>query len=99
MNLEIKKDLTSSWFKTLQNAICNSIEELENNKTKFRSNSWKRNLKKDEGGGEYRILSNGKILRKLELTFQRFMENFQTNLKKIFLGRKRIPDFGHQGYL
>ena len=55
MNNSIKKDLTSNWFKLLQNAICNDIVELENNKIKFESTSWKRNSKKDEGGGEYRI--------------------------------------------
>ena len=61
MDLETKKDLTSNWFKTLQNAICNNIDELENNKIKFKSTIWKRNKKKDEGGGEYKILNNGKI--------------------------------------
>ena len=32
MNLEIKKDLASNWFKSLQNSICNTICKLENNK-------------------------------------------------------------------
>ena len=32
MDLEIKKDLTSNWFKLLQDAFCNDIVELENNK-------------------------------------------------------------------
>ena len=46
MDLETKKDLTSNWFKTLQDAICNNIDELENNKIKFKSTIWKRNKKK-----------------------------------------------------
>ena len=29
MNLEIKKDLTSNWFKTLQDSICENIKQLE----------------------------------------------------------------------
>ena len=61
MDLEIKKDLTSSWFKLLQNAFCNDINELENHKTKFISTSWKKSSIKDEGGGEYRILKNGEV--------------------------------------
>ena len=61
MNLEIKKNLASNWFKTLQNAFCDDICKIEKNKSKFKSTSWKRNLKKDEGGGEYRILQNGKV--------------------------------------
>ena len=56
MNLEIKKDLTSNWFKTLQNAICDDIQSLEKNKIEFKKTNWKRNYKKNEGGGEYRIL-------------------------------------------
>ena len=35
MELEIKKDLTSNWFKTLQNSICHCIQEFENNTIKF----------------------------------------------------------------
>ena len=33
MDIDIKKDLTSNWFKLLQNAFCNDINELENNDT------------------------------------------------------------------
>ena len=32
MDLQIKRDLASNWFKTLQDAICHSIDDLENNK-------------------------------------------------------------------
>ena len=35
MNNSIKKDLTSNWFKLLQNAFCNDIHELENNKNVY----------------------------------------------------------------
>ena len=31
MDLNIKKDLTSNWFKLLQDAFCNDISILENN--------------------------------------------------------------------
>ena len=60
MDLDIKKDLTSNWFKLLQDSFCNDIVELENKKKNFISTAWKRNSKKDEGGGEYRILKEGK---------------------------------------
>ena len=64
MNLEIKKDLTSNWFKTLQESFCDDIIKFEKNKTKFKSTNWIRNTKVDEGGGEYRILQGGKIFEK-----------------------------------
>ena len=62
METNIKKKLAKNWFRTLQDMVCFEIEEIENNKKKFTSNHWKKNKKKDEGGGEYRILENGKIL-------------------------------------
>ena len=33
MDIEIKKDLASNWFKLLQDAICHDIGILEKNKT------------------------------------------------------------------
>ena len=64
MDLEIKQKLTSNWFKSLQEMFCKTISDFEKNKISFKSTTWKRNLKKDEGGGEYRILKNGKIAQK-----------------------------------
>ena len=58
MDIEIKKDLVSNWFKLLQDAICDDISRLEKNKIKFKSTTWQRSKKKDEGGGEYRIIKN-----------------------------------------
>mgnify|MGYP003320297915 CR=1 FL=1 len=34
MDLEIKKSLTSNWFKLLQNSFCDEIQKLEKNKVK-----------------------------------------------------------------
>ena len=42
MDKEIKKKITSNWFKLLQNTICNDIEKLENERTKFKSKTWKK---------------------------------------------------------
>ena len=33
MDLDTKKNLASNWFKTLQNALCESIIKLENSKS------------------------------------------------------------------
>ena len=38
MNLKIKKDLTSNWFKTLQETFCEDIKRLEKNKVHFKIN-------------------------------------------------------------
>ena len=97
MNLEFKKDLTSNWFKTLQDSICENIKQLEENKIQFKSTSWKRNLKKDEGGGEYRILQNGKIFEKVGVNYSKVYGLFPKQFKKNILGAKRDPRFWASG--
>jgi len=82
MNLETKKDLTSNWFKTLQNAFCDDICKLEKNKFKFKSTSWKRSVSKDEGGGEYRILQNGQIFEKVGVNFSKVYGKFPKQFQK-----------------
>ena len=42
MEIEIKKDLTSNWFKMLQDSICKCIEDLEKNR--FKINKKENNL-------------------------------------------------------
>ena len=39
MNLEIKKNLASNWFKTLQEALCEDINKLEKNSIVSRKES------------------------------------------------------------
>ena len=97
MNLEIKKDLVSNWFKMLQESICNSVIDLEKNNIKFKSTTWKRNLKKDEGGGEYRILKDGKIFDKVGVNFSKVYGKFPKQFKKNILGAKKDPRFWASG--
>ena len=71
MDLEIKKHLASNWFKTLQHALCDDILKIEKTKVKFRIKKWEKNIKNDEGGGEYRILKNGKVFEKVGVNFSK----------------------------
>ena len=97
MDLEIKKDLTSNWFKMMQDSICHSISSLEKNKIKFISKTWKRNLRKDEGGGEFRILENGKIFDKVGVNFSKVYGKFPKKFQKNILGAKKDPRFWASG--
>ena len=97
MNLEIKKDLTSNWFKNLQNAICHSVENIENSKIKFISTSWKRSEKKDEGGGEFRIIKHGKIFDKVGVNFSKVYGKFAKEFQKNIPGAKKDPAFWASG--
>ena len=97
MDLEIKKELASNWFKMLQESICESINKLEKKNVKFKSTNWKRNLKKDEGGGEYRILKNGKIFDKVGVNYSKVYGKFPKKLQKNIPGAKKNPRFWASG--
>ena len=97
MDINTKKDLTSNWFKNLQNAICHSVTNLEKNKIKFKSTTWKRNKRKNEGGGEYRILTNGKIFDKVGVNFSKVFGKFPKQFQKNILGAEKNPNFWASG--
>ena len=97
MDLDIKKDLVGNWFKLLQDAFCNDINELENHKTKFVSTIWKRNKKKDEGGGEYRILRDGKVFDKVGVNFSKVYGKFPKKFQKNIPGANKDPRFWATG--
>ena len=98
MDNEIKKDLTSNWFKLLQDVICDDIGKLEKNKIKFRSTTWLRNKNKDEGGGEYRVVENGKIFEKVGVNFSKVYGKFPKKFQKDILGANKDPRFGLPEY-
>ena len=97
MYKEIRKDLTSNWFKTLQDSICHSISELEKNKIKFKSTTWKRDQNNDEGGGEYRILKNGRIFDKVGVNFSKVYGKFPKHFQKQIPGAEKNPNFWASG--
>ncbi len=97
MDISIKKDLTSNWFQLLQNAICDDICKIEKNKINFISKSWKRNSKTDEGGGEYRILRNGKVFEKVGVNFSKVYGKFPKKFQKEILGAEKDPSFWASG--
>ena len=97
MDLDIKKNLASNWFKTLQDAICNDISVLENNKTKFKTIAWKRNKNKDEGGGEYRILKDGKVFDKVGVNFSKVYGKFPKQFQRNIPGASKDPRFWASG--
>ncbi len=97
MDLEIKKDLVSNWFKLLQDAFCDDISNLEKNKVKFKSTNWKRNTIKNEGGGEYRILKNGKVFDKVGVNFSKVYGKFPENFKNNIIGADKDSRFWASG--
>ena len=97
MEIDIKKKLARNWFKVLQDMICFEIEEIEKNKKKFISNHWEKNKKKDEGGGEYRILENGKVFEKVGVNFSEVYGKFSKEFRKKIPGANSDPNFWASG--
>ena len=97
MDLEIKKKLTSNWFKSLQEIFCKTISDFEKNKISFKSTNWKKNLKKDEGGGEYKILKNGKIFDKVGVNFSKVYGKFPKKFQQNIPGAQKDPRFWASG--
>ena len=89
MDKEVKKKIAKNWFKILQNIICLEIERLENSSVKFISRKWEKNPKKNEGGGEYRILKNGKIFEKVGVNFSEVNGKFSKDIRKKIPGTKK----------
>jgi len=97
MNTEIKKKLSKNWFKVLQNTICKEIELIENKNKIFKSKTWLRGKKKNEGGGEYRIFENGKVFDKVGVNFSEVYGNFSKNFKNKIPGTKKNSKFWASG--
>ena len=97
MDIKIKQKLTSNWFKSLQEMFCKTISDFEKNKITFKSTTWMRNLKKDEGGGEYRILQNGKVFEKVGVNFSKVYGKFPKQFQKNILGAEKNPNFWASG--
>jgi coproporphyrinogen III oxidase len=99
MNIEIKKNLAKNWFILLRNIICYEIEELEKefgtkknkNPKKFRSQTWRKSINNDEGGGEFKILNDGLVFEKVGVNFSEVYGKFSTNFKNKILGSKNNP--------
>ena len=92
-----KKKIASTWFKILQETICEDIEKIEGRKNIFRTKKWKRNKKKNEGGGEFRIFNNGKVFDKVGVNFSKVYGKLSEQFKNKIPGTKKNLSFWASG--
>ena len=97
MKIDLKQELAKQWFKNLQDIICKNIEEIENNKFLFESKKWSRNSNKDEGGGESKLLENGKVFDKVGVNFSEVYGKFPSDMKGKIPGTKKNTKFWASG--
>jgi coproporphyrinogen III oxidase len=58
--MEITKEYITNWLKSLQDDICNSLEN-EDGLAKFKEENW---LREEGGGGRSRVIENGNVIEK-----------------------------------
>ena len=97
MKLNIKQELTKQWFRNLQEIICKNIEDIEKNKVLFKSKKWSRNQNNNEGGGEYKLLENGKVFDKVGVNFSEVYGLFPKELRGKIPGTKKNVKFWASG--
>ena len=97
MNQVIKNKLAKNWFKTLQEVLCQEIEELEGRQNLFKYNNWERGTKSNEGGGQFRIYENGKIFEKVGVNFSEVYGKFSNKFRNRMPGGDKNPKFWASG--
>ena len=97
MDQIIKKKIVRNWFKTLQEVLCKEIENLESNKNIFKYKNWERGKKSSEGGGQFRILENGKIFDKVGVNFSEVYGKFSKKFKNKIPGASKNSKFWASG--
>ena len=97
MDQIIKKKLAKNWFKTLQEVYCNEIEELEGKSNLFKYTNWERGNNSNEGGGQSRILENGKIFEKVGVNFSEVYGKFSKQFKNRIPGGNKSSKFWASG--
>ena len=93
----IKKKLARNWFKTLQEVICNEIEELEGNNNIFQINNWEKGNSSSQGGGQFRIFQDGKIFEKVGVNFSEVYGKFSKQFRNKVPGAMKNPKFWASG--
>ena len=97
MDQIIKKKLARNWFKTMQEVLCQEIEVLEGKSSKFKIKNWERGTGSNEGGGQYRILENGKLFEKVGINFSEVYGKFSKKFKNNIPGTNKSSKFWASG--
>ena len=88
----IKKKLVRNWFKTMQEVLCQEIKDLEGRSAKFKITNWERGTKSKEGGGQYRILENGKVFEKVGVNFSEVYGKFSKEFRKKIIKKMKVVE-------
>ncbi len=102
-NLEIRKKITSEWFRFLQSQICEEFEKFEKSSskksspTRFKKTVWKKSANPREGGGTFAIIKNGEVFDSVGVNFSQVSGRFHKKFRGQILGAKRNPNYWASG--
>ena len=102
--VEIKKKITSDWFKFLQSKIVNQFQLMENEASKknkgkikiFIKRKWKKN-NKIEGGGTSYVLSGGELFDKVGVNQSTVSGQFEKVFRSKILGAEKNGKYWASG--
>ena len=100
--IEIKKKITSDWFKSLQNKIIVQFQLLENEASKkkktkkFIKREWKKKNKKEGGGTSY-VLSDGELFDKVGINQSTVSGQFEKTFRSKVLGAEKNGKYWASG--
>ena len=100
-DIYIKKNLAKNWFLLLRDMICYEFEKIENDYGKknkkrgkfFITKNWKKSINNDEGGGTYKIISNGLVFEKVGVNYSAVSGKFKSKFNNEIPGAKKNSNF------
>jgi len=102
--IEIKRKITSDWFKSLQNKIIVQFQLLENEASKKNKKKTKKFIKREwgkknkkEGGGTSYILSDGELFDKVGINQSTVSGQFEKTFRSKVLGAKKNGKYWASG--
>ena len=98
MDTKTKKIYSDKWFSYLQEQICNNFEKIEKDSKsskKFISTSWFK--KNNDGGGTYKILTNGKVFDKVGVNKSTVSGTFSKQFRKKIPGAQKNGKYWASG--
>ena len=102
--IEIKKKITSDWFKSLQNKIIVQFQLLENEASKKNKKKTKKFIKrkwgkknKKEGGGTSYVLSDGELFDKVGINQSTVSGQFEKTFRSKVLGAEKNGKYWASG--
>jgi coproporphyrinogen III oxidase len=102
--IQIKKKITTDWFKSLQDKIINQFQLFENEASKdkksevkkFVKKKWKKNNKKEGGGTSY-LLSDGELFDKVGVNQSTVFGQFKKAFRSKILGAEKNGKYWASG--